>query len=148
MDAARRALGRDPYEDPGLAWLASDARPHVPILPELGGGARYGVFAPVVAEAARSSIAGAVAPDGRALLYLVDEENPVMSSLLQALHEKTGCAALAMWPLGLGRDPMSARPADALQVTRTAGFDVCVLCLLYTSPSPRDQRGSRMPSSA
>ena len=25
---------------------------------------------------------------------------------------------------------------------------VAVLCLLYTSPSPRDQRGSRMPSSA
>ena len=24
----------------------------------------------------------------------------------------------------------------------------CELCLLYTSPSPRDQRGSRMPSSA
>ena len=24
----------------------------------------------------------------------------------------------------------------------------CVVCLLYTSPSPRDQRGSRMPSSA
>ena len=28
----------------------------------------------------------------------------------------------------------------------TAGSDV--VCLLYTSPSPRDQRGSRMPSSA
>ena len=25
---------------------------------------------------------------------------------------------------------------------------VCATCLLYTSPSPRDQRGSRMPSSA
>ena len=25
---------------------------------------------------------------------------------------------------------------------------LCYLCLLYTSPSPRDQRGSRMPSSA
>ena len=25
---------------------------------------------------------------------------------------------------------------------------LCVYCLLYTSPSPRDQRGSRMPSSA
>ena len=24
----------------------------------------------------------------------------------------------------------------------------CMICLLYTSPSPRDQRGSRMPSSA
>ena len=34
----------------------------------------------------------------------------------------------------------------------TVGLDVLVaralLCLLYTSPSPRDQRGSRMPSSA
>ena len=28
------------------------------------------------------------------------------------------------------------------------GHIVCGTCLLYTSPSPRDQRGSRMPSSA
>ena len=29
------------------------------------------------------------------------------------------------------------------------GFDICFDgCLLYTSPSPRDQRGTRMPSSA
>ena len=28
------------------------------------------------------------------------------------------------------------------------GFDLFQVCLLYTSPSPRDQRGSRMPSSA
>ena len=28
------------------------------------------------------------------------------------------------------------------------GVDECGVCLLYTSPSPRDQRGSRMPSSA
>ena len=27
-------------------------------------------------------------------------------------------------------------------------FDLLMNCLLYTSPSPRDQRGSRMPSSA
>ena len=26
--------------------------------------------------------------------------------------------------------------------------DETIACLLYTSPSPRDQRGSRMPSSA
>ena len=32
---------------------------------------------------------------------------------------------------------------------RISGIAVgSVLCLLYTSPSPRDQRGSRMPSSA
>ena len=29
-----------------------------------------------------------------------------------------------------------------------ANFDEVYVCLLYTSPSPRDQRGSRMPSSA
>ena len=28
------------------------------------------------------------------------------------------------------------------------GMELLVPCLLYTSPSPRDQRGSRMPSSA
>ena len=27
-------------------------------------------------------------------------------------------------------------------------FGLMITCLLYTSPSPRDQRGSRMPSSA
>ena len=30
----------------------------------------------------------------------------------------------------------------------TFGRDIEWFCLLYTSPSPRDQRGSRMPSSA
>ena len=29
-----------------------------------------------------------------------------------------------------------------------AFIHLSILCLLYTSPSPRDQRGSRMPSSA
>ena len=33
-------------------------------------------------------------------------------------------------------------------VRNNNSIDVAKLCLLYTSPSPRDQRGSRMPSSA
>ena len=32
--------------------------------------------------------------------------------------------------------------------TLTLDLDLATNCLLYTSPSPRDQRGSRMPSSA
>ena len=32
--------------------------------------------------------------------------------------------------------------------TRADVGDAVQVCLLYTSPSPRDQRGSRMPSSA
>ena len=31
---------------------------------------------------------------------------------------------------------------------KTYIFAMSMICLLYTSPSPRDQRGSRMPSSA
>ena len=33
-------------------------------------------------------------------------------------------------------------------VTRILGLKSDITCLLYTTPSPRDQRGSRMPSSA
>ena len=36
--------------------------------------------------------------------------------------------------------------AKANGITRTEISEI--ICLLYTSPSPRDQRGSRMPSSA
>ena len=33
-------------------------------------------------------------------------------------------------------------------LTLIIGYAIAYSCLLYTSPSPRDQRGSRMPSSA
>ena len=42
---------------------------------------------------------------------------------------------------------LDTAPSDKPHV-RVAGEDVGKGCLLYTSPSPRDQRGSRMPSSA
>ena len=35
-----------------------------------------------------------------------------------------------------------------IQYSGSRDFAALVVCLLYTSPSPRDQRGSRMPSSA
>ena len=38
--------------------------------------------------------------------------------------------------------------ADAFNVPREDMHVKIIVCLLYTSPSPRDQRGSRMPSSA
>ena len=37
---------------------------------------------------------------------------------------------------------------DQLLLTTVRSHDQYNTCLLYTSPSPRDQRGSRMPSSA
>ena len=38
--------------------------------------------------------------------------------------------------------------SGTLRVSLPHAMDECRDCLLYTSPSPRDQRGSRMPSSA
>ena len=38
--------------------------------------------------------------------------------------------------------------ADINESMLKVGRDKLIDCLLYTSPSPRDQRGSRMPSSA
>ena len=46
--------------------------------------------------------------------------------------------------LGLSCDCIVSNMPD---VERKKAYD-CDICLLYTSPSPRDQRGSRMPSSA
>ena len=41
-----------------------------------------------------------------------------------------------------------APDAGANDQVKKAIFSLIYPCLLYTSPSPRDQRGSRMPSSA
>ena len=37
---------------------------------------------------------------------------------------------------------------DRIEIMEKDHLDIINSCLLYTSPSPRDQRGSRMPSSA
>ena len=44
-----------------------------------------------------------------------------------------------------GTQGLGAAIAHRLAENGSAGI---ITCLLYTSPSPRDQRGSRMPSSA
>ena len=51
---------------------------------------------------------------------------------------------LAHWPLDACSPDRSYEDFSAITFNQP-GFDTC---LLYTSPSPRDQRGSRMPSSA
>ena len=53
---------------------------------------------------------------------------------------------LAKWVCPTCTGVMSDQPRACPRCGRD--FVPGVLCLLYTSPSPRDQRGSRMPSSA
>ena len=54
----------------------------------------------------------------------------------------------ARWPLSHRWTDTSPILPDAAHDSRNQGRVVSLSCLLYTSPSPRDQRGSRMPSSA
>ena len=42
----------------------------------------------------------------------------------------------------------SGSDATAIMLAKFLKADECIICLLYTSPSPRDKRQSRMPSSA
>ena len=45
-------------------------------------------------------------------------------------------------------DDLHGLAADVAAACAVRFYAHSMICLLYTSPSPRDQRGSRMPSSA
>ena len=47
-----------------------------------------------------------------------------------------------------GAGLLGVKEPDHYRFLRGSGSGGVTTCLLYTSPSPRDQRGSRMPSSA
>ena len=58
---------------------------------------------------------------------------------------------LGIYPLYLEQQPFIPEQQFDLRVAfidNLDSFSHNIICLLYTSPSPRDQRGSRMPSSA
>ena len=64
------------------------------------------------------------------------------------VRETTLTGGASLWRANWSEteDPFAHVARDAPQ--RNLARDMCEGCLLYTSPSPRDQRGSRMPSSA
>ena len=76
-------------------------------------------------------------------------ESPVDRTIYEEIHEfstkydKLPTQEVLRINLGQRNDLSEEIYKDA--ISRIAGFSHC---LLYTSPSPRDQRGSRMPSSA
>ena len=56
--------------------------------------------------------------------------------------------ALTGMPIGGAKGGSDFDPHDASEAEVMRFCQSFMTCLLYTSPSPRDQRGSRMPSSA
>ena len=65
--------------------------------------------------------------------------------IVRAQSDETAASAeAAQQRLAVATDPQ----IRSTRVTAVHAWDQMNTCLLYTSPSPRDQRGSRMPSSA
>ena len=81
---------------------------------------------------------------------------PVQALDLQGLYEQALTAsrqgdfveALPLWDRFLEQAPEDAAALSNRGNVRLALGDPSGACLLYTSPSPRDMRRSRMPSSA
>ena len=66
--------------------------------------------------------------------------------LVEAMEEKFGVSAAAAVAVAA---PAAGGDAGGAAAAEQTEFDVILTsCLLYTSPSPRDMRRSRMPSSA
>ena len=70
-----------------------------------------------------------------AVRYAIDGQRNLALSEIKSLPSDASDHGVHIWSAWLANSPSEA--IESLQS-----------CLLYTSPSPRDQRGSRMPSSA
>jgi len=94
--------------------------------------------------------------DARRLQRDLEAANQRAAAILQQRQELEAQLQLARREARILADPNSKKimlpPKDALmpqlEATWHPELGLCVICLLYTSPSPRDLSTSRMPSSA
>ena len=98
-----------------------------------------------------------VSPDRQWMLEL---ERPNLRSLADLAEPEVKVAGIKINPETNGpareyayrgielRDIAAARKAKRVEIALPDGARVRNVCLLYTSPSPRDRQKSRMPSSA
>ena len=63
------------------------------------------------------------------------------------MYEELNCFEEALKHFGTRVEVITAMEMSR-RITAEDAYQMIKDCLLYTSPSPRDQRGSRMPSSA
>ena len=86
-------------------------------------------------------------------IVLVEPEIPHNTGAAGRLAIATGSRLHLIKPLGFSLDEKAVRRAGLdywkhVDLTVWESWNEFQDCLLYTSPSPRDQRGARMPSSA
>ena len=95
----------------------------------------------VVVKIGTSSLTNEDGVIDRAVVAKVAAEVAMLRSEgIQVTIVTSGAIAAGMPIVGV---TAAERPTNAVELQALSS-----ICLLYTSPSPRDQRGSRMPSSA
>ena len=159
-DALATKIGRGPLPDALDKASQSAAQTAVDAAQRVGAAARS-------VDARRDAAPARKALDVAEAIVRADAARPVQSSEAPAATEAAGTVvALALDPVlasykaqleaevardfagppfGAGADAIGSGAGDADAVVATAAW---CCCLLYTSPSPRDKRQSRMPSSA
>ena len=93
----------------------------------------------------------AISDDGVFTIHQVDDNYFYEIPINHLEKDMLWVSRIAQIPNGLGGGFVNAGSKTNEQVVHWTRFQNKILlkiCLLYTSPSPRDQRGSRMPSSA
>ena len=88
---------------------------------------------------AAEKVASAVAGHSSVVGQMVGLDLPIVSQTLQAMVTE---------PVKPLMHTVVLSPTVHCYVSQSDRGEMVIGCLLYTSPSPRDQRGSRMPSSA
>ena len=77
--------------------------------------------------------------------YSTDTESPKTELLV---HKSPTCGCCKEWIKHANSNGYTTTTQDHSNLDEIKEMYDIKPCLLYTSPSPRDQRGSRMPSSA
>ena len=102
-----------------------------------------------------SRLEAAIANDPDAIRELVDEFGPGLTNYArrQGIADPEGMANTALFGAIQNLDTFRGRDRGTFRsylyrILRRRVVDEVRYCLLYTSPSPRDKRQSRMPSSA
>ncbi len=128
VERIRRALGRDPDEEPIALVLADEPTLAGFDRETLRGPLHYGVAAPRVPRDLADRYPGLVTADGRAHLVLLDEDSdPDLLAIASGLRDRTECGGMALWPLALGNDPVVALPGDAVRMYRDVALDALLV---------------------
>jgi len=125
---ARNLVRRPEGEEPICLWLPTQNDGGVHRTEKWGDTLLSGSVAVRVDEKFAAKYPGVVLPDGLVRLMRIDAEvDPRLHALLSALSRRTGCAAIACFPLGEGDDPAVSVPGDALKLWRRADLPSLLL---------------------